>query len=116
MDYVTQLLSQLVPSLVGMALTGLVGWLGGKIEGARKEREEARAKETEERDQTRAMLRLLMDYRLRDMFDTYVVRGEGISIADKHEIEVVYGYYHDALGGNGEGTRMYNELMALKTS
>lgn len=114
MDFETLLL-QLVPSLVGMALSGLVGWLGGKITGARREHEEARAKETEERDQTRAMLRLLLYYRIRDLFNEYVVRGETISSAEKHEIEEIYNYYHGILAGNGEGMRMYNELMALKT-
>lgn len=107
--------AQLAGQLAMMALTGVAGWLGGKLKGMRNAHEEEQAKTAEERDQTRAMLRLLMDYRLRDMFDEYVVRGEGISIADKHEIEVVYEYYHDTLGGNGEGTRMYKELMALKT-
>lgn len=109
------MLMGMVPQLLMMVLSGIVGWLGGKIKGAAKEREEARNKSTRERDESRSIQRLLLYYRLHDLFDEYVVGGADISSADKHEIEEVYNYYHN-LGGNGEGSRMYKELMALKTT
>ena len=109
------ILMGLVPQLLMMVLSGIVGWLGGKIKGAAKEREEARNKSTRERDESRSIQRLLLYYRLHDLFEEYVIKGADISSADKHEIEEVYNYYHN-LGGNGEGSRMYRELMALKTT
>lgn len=109
------LIQTILPQALIMVLSGIVGWLGGKIRGAASEREESRKKNKKERDDMRAIQRLLLYYRLHDMFDQYVIHGDDISSADKHEIEEVYTYYHN-LGGNGEGSRMYRELMALKTS
>lgn len=108
-------LTVIMPQILMMVLSGVVGWLGGKIKGAAKEREEARKRTNMERDDIRSIQRLLLYYRLHDLFDEYVVDGADISSADKHEIEEVYNYYHN-LGGNGEGSRMYRELMALKTT
>ena len=106
----------LAMQLAMMALTGAVGWLRGKISGAAKERREAAKRSDQERDQSRSIQRLLLFYRLKDLFDQYVVRGDDISSADKPEIEEVYRYYHEVLGGNGEGTRMYKALMDLRTT
>lgn len=108
-------LTVIMPQILMMVLSGVVGWLGGKIKGAAKEREEARKRTNMERDDMRSIQRLLLYYRLHDLFDEYVVDGADISSADKHEIEEVYNYYHN-LGGNGEGSRMYRELMNLKTT
>lgn len=99
-----------------MALTGAAGWLGGKIKGAAKEREQRSEREARERDDTRAIVRLLLYYRLKDMFTNYVINNAEISSADKHEVEEIYRYYHDGLGGNGEGTRMYREIMELQVN
>lgn len=99
-----------------MAGTGVVGWLGGKIKGAAKEREQRNAMEAKERDDTRSIVRLLLYYRLKDMFTNYVLDHAEISSADKHEVEEIYRYYHDELGGNGEGSRMYREIMALQVN
>lgn len=108
-------LTVIMPQILMMVLSGVVGWLGGKIKGAAKEREEARKRTNMERDDIRSIQRLLLYYRLHDLFDEYVVDGADISSADKHEIEEVYNYYHN-LGGNGEGSRMYRELMNLRTT
>lgn len=97
-----------------MAITGIAGWLGGKLRGAAREREQQSQIERRERDDTRSIVRLLLFYRLKDMFSYYVIEKNEISSADKHEIEEVYLYYHDTLGGNGEGTRMYKEIMSLE--
>lgn len=107
---------QLAGQLAVMAVTGLAGWLAGRLREARRTAREDREREVRERDESRSMMRLLYFYRLNDLFKQYVVAGDDISAAEKHEVEEVYHYYHDALGGNGEGTRMFNEIMALKTS
>ena len=108
-------LSGIAAQLLMMALSGAVGWLGGKIKGAAKERREQRERTDEERDAMRSSMRLLLFYRLKDLFEEYVVRGAEITSADKHEIEELYEIYHGEYSGNGEGTRMYRELMDLKT-
>lgn len=108
-------IEQVASQLAVMALSTAVGWLCGKLRGAKSEREEQRKRAETERDGTREMLRLLLYYRLADFFEKYVVRREPISGGDKHEIEEIYTYYHDVLGGNGEGKRMFDELMRLKT-
>lgn len=110
------MVSQIAGQLAIMVLTGVASWMGGKFKGMHKERELQQQKSERERDQTRAMLRLLIYYQLKNLFSKYVVEGAQIASSDKHEIEEIYTYYHDTLGGNGEGTRMYKELMALKTT
>lgn len=93
-----------------MVLTGVAGWFGGRVREAAKERNERNASELKERDGNRAILRLLLYYRLKDLFAQYVINGMPITSADKHEVEEIYSHYHDR-GGNGEGTRMYREIM-----
>lgn len=106
---------QMLPQLVMMVLSGAIGWLGGKIKGAAKEREKKDAEAAKERDDNRAIIRLLLYYRLKDLFKQYVVDKDQITSADKHEVEEVYTYYHER-GGNGEGSRMYREIMELQVS
>lgn len=106
---------QILPQATLMALSAAVGWLGGKIKGAAKERDEREKRMMEERDAMRAIVRLLLYYRLKDLFTEYAVKCEPITSAEKHEVEEVYTHYHK-LGGNGEGSRMYNEIMRLKVN
>lgn len=108
----TMMLVQTVGQLAMMALTGIAGWLGGKIKTlkAQQEQKDAQAKLTQQ------MLKMLLFYRLRDLYTDYVTDGKPVSSAEKKDIEELYELYHDELGGNGEGTRMYNELMQLKVS
>ena len=115
MDDIVAGLAGAIPQLLMMALTGIIGWLGGKLKEAHTSRKEQEEQETRERDQYRAMFRWVFDFQLRGFYHRYVVKGEEITTAEKREIETIYGYYHDTLGGNGEGTRMYNALMALDT-
>lgn len=115
MEEMVQGLVGAIPQLLMMALSGAIGWLGGKLKEARASRREQEEQETRERDQTRAMLRWVFDFQLRSFYERYVTNREQITSAEKREIEIIYGYYHDTLGGNGEGTRKYNALMSLDT-
>lgn len=110
-----QVITMLVVQLAMMAITGVAGWFGGKVKGIKTERDENAQKAEEERDYTRAIARLLLYYRLKDIHRNYVIEGQAISSGDKHEVEEIYRYYHDILGGNGESTRMYKAIMELKT-
>lgn len=111
----SMMVQQIAAQVIMMALTGVVGWLGGKLKGVKTERERREQEQEQATVQTKAMLKLLLYYQLRELFNTYVVDKKPISSADKREIEELYGMYHDTLSGNGEGTRMYKELMELKT-
>ena len=108
------ILGTVVLQVITMTLTGIIGWLGGKIRGAATERERRNVEEVRERDENRAVMRLLLYYRLKDLYTTYVVEQNPITSADKHEIEEIYNFYHSR-GGNGEGTRMYHALIDIQT-
>lgn len=106
---------QLAEFVLTTALGILVGWA---MKGARAARERSRQmseQQVRERDEMRADMRMLLGFRLSDLFRRYVVAGEDISTAEKHEAEDLYLRYH-GLGGNGEGTRKYRAIMALKTT
>ena len=109
------MLTQIVGQIVMMFLTGIAGWLGGKIKGAKTEREKSKQEAVEERDRSRAVQRLLLYHRIHQLFDEYVIKGESITSAEKHEVEELYEYY-TSFGGNGEGRRMYQEIMNLRTT
>lgn len=105
---------QLGMSAITAALGVAVGWAMNGLRNAGKKSREEVERQQAQRDEDRAIQRLLLFYRLHDLFERYVVKGDEITSSDKHEIEEVYRHYHD-LGGNGEGTRMYHALMELQT-
>lgn len=98
--------------IVTMAVASVAGWAVGKMRGAAQERERKEERRIKERDDARAIDRLLLGYRLQDIHREYVIGKRPCSAAEKHEAEEVYQLYH-GLGGNGAGTRMYQEIMAL---
>lgn len=58
-----------------------------------------------------------------ELFDTLhnwrvilVVEKKWASAAEKKEVENIWEVYHEELGGNGQGERYYNEIMALPES
>lgn len=107
MDYI----SQIVPQLIMMAITGAIGWLGGKAKGAAKEREREDAQRDEEHRYLMVGMREQMRSNLYAMHDRYVVNGEPMPYDVKEHEEAVYEVYH-GLGGNGTGTHMHSELQA----
>lgn len=100
-------------SVIMMALSGACGVLWGRIKGASEERRKKAAEADDERDTNRAALRELFLYRLQDIHADYVVGNKPCSVAEKHRAEEAYRLYHDKLGGNGTGTQLYKEIMAL---
>lgn len=74
----------------------------------------ARLKTTRETD--RAMekgMRSLLRVQLIQLHETYVVGNAQMSYEIKDQVQQLYEAYH-ALGGNGSGTRYYEELMNEK--
>ena len=107
-DPIVWIASQLVLATV----TAVAGWAVGKMRGSAQERRRKEGERLKERDESRAIDRLLLMYRLQDIHKEYVIGGKPCSVAEKHEAEEVYMLYH-GLGGNGAGTRLYQEIMAL---
>ena len=56
-------------------------------------------------------MRSLLRSQLVDMHHKYVVEGQPCSVDEHDNAEQVYKAYH-ALGGNGTGTHLYQEIMA----
>lgn len=106
------LIWQLLLQIAMLCITGVAGWLGGKIRGSKEERERREIQQQEERDMNRRIFRLLLRYRLKDLHEHYVLGGRTCPVEVKQGIQEVYELYH-ALGGNGQGTHMYKELMEL---
>lgn len=106
------IIPKLLPQLLLMAVSTVAGWAVGKLKGADQERKRKEEQRVRERDESRAIDRLLLMYRLQDLYRDFVIGDKACSAAEKHEAEEVYQLYH-GLGGNGAGTRMYQEIMAL---
>lgn len=94
----------ILTQLVGWVVTSFLGACGGVLlTRARKSREEDAAM----RDGMRSLLRS----QLVEMHHKYVVEGQPCSVDEHDNAEQVYKAYH-ALGGNGTGTHLYQEIMS----
>ena len=98
-------LMTLLESIVPMLLTGVGGLCGWLLKSHRKEEARAQAMETG--------LRTLLRAELLEIHAKYVPLGY-IPVAAMEETDRVYKAYH-SLGGNGAGTKLYEELKALPT-
>ena len=99
------LLMTLLGSIVPMLLTGVGGLCGWLLKSHRKEEARDRAMETG--------LRTLLRAELLEIHAKYVPLGH-IPVAVMEEADRVYKAYH-SLGGNGTGTKIYEEIKALPT-
>lgn len=98
-------LMTLLESIVPMLLTGVGGVCGWLLKSHRKEEARAQAMETG--------LRTLLRAELLEIHAKYVPLGY-IPVAAMEETDRVYKAYH-SLGGNGAGTKLYEEIKALPT-
>lgn len=97
--------------LAGPMATALIAWLGASLRAARKRERERDGRREAERRAYSEGLRVLLKERLYDMHERYVVHGEPMPYGAKEREESVYRAYH-ALGGNGTGTHLHEELQA----
>lgn len=98
-------LMTLMESIVPMLLTGVGGLCGWLLKSHRKEEARDQAMETG--------LRTLLRAELLEIHAKYVPLGY-IPVAAMEETDRVYKAYH-SLGGNGAGTKLYEEIKALPT-
>ncbi|WP_051905320.1 hypothetical protein [Bifidobacterium actinocoloniiforme] len=99
----SDVLMTLVEAVIPMLLTGIGGMCGWLLKSHRKEEAKDQAME--------AGLRTLLRAELLEIHAEYVPLGH-IPVAVMEEAERVYRAYH-LLGGNGTGTKLYEELKAL---
>lgn len=97
--------------VAGPITAALIGWLAASLRAASKREKERDARREEERRAYSDGMRVLLKERLYDMHERYVVHGEPMPYGAKEREESVYRAYH-ALGGNGTGTHLHEELMA----
>lgn len=98
-------LSALVSSLVGAIVSSVVAFI--KLQGQRvSERTDA---EKAADEAMRAGLRALLWRELKTIHEQAMNQG-GLDVSDRKHLESVYATYHK-LGGNGTGTRLYNDAM-----
>ena len=87
----------------------------GALAGSLRESRSRERRRDEERDAEHAALmagmREIMREQLYQMHRRYVVDGEPMPYDEKERADSVYAVYH-ALGGNGTGTHVHDELMA----
>ncbi len=98
-------LMTMLESIVPMLLTGVGGLCGWLLKSHRKEEARDQAMETG--------LRTLLRAELLEIHAKYVPLGY-IPVAAMEETDRVYRAYH-SLGGNGAGTKLYEEIKALPT-
>ena len=101
-EMLIDLMENLVFPMLIPVLTGVCGWL---LNGHRKEEERDRAVE--------AGLRTLLRAELLDVHAKCAPQGHA-PLAVMEEVERIYQAYH-SLGGNGTGTKIYEEIKVLST-
>ena len=101
----SDMLISLMEAIAPMLLTGLGGACGWLLKSHKREAARDRAMETG--------LRTLLRAELLEIHAKYVPLGY-IPMGAMEEADRVYQAYH-SLGGNGTGTKIYEELKALPT-
>lgn len=97
--------------VAGPLATALIAWLGASLRASRARERSHDERKDAEHAALMAGMRELMRVQLYDMHKRYVVNGEPMPYDEKERADSVYAVYH-ALGGNGTGTHVHEELMA----
>lgn len=99
--------------IVLMIVTTVLGWALGALREKAKNARDGKKEEDKDRETAREADRLLLYYRLSELYDRFVVKGEPITLSEKEKVQELYECYK-ARGGNGAGTQMYSEILELK--
>lgn len=97
--------------LVAPACAAVIGALSASLREARRRERERDARKDAEHTALCDGMREEMRARLYEMHRRYVVEGEPMPYDEKERADSVYAVYH-ALGGNGTGTHIHDELQA----
>lgn len=108
---VIMLYIQVGGALLVSAITGVMGALVREVWALRKERQEKAIEEEAERGRRRKALKALLKFQLHRSWQYHT--GNGFMPANEMSLQTeLYEAYHD-MGGNGTGTKLYNEMMEL---
>ena len=97
----------LISSAIGAVVSGIIAGARSVGQKAVERTEEDRAKDAA----IQAALRALLWRELRVIHSKATDDG-GMTVADRRHLEGVYAAYH-SLGGNGTGTRLYEDSMSM---
>lgn len=90
-----------ITQIVGIALAAMCGWLSSQLK-----------KNTAHNDAMRKGMKTVLRKDIVDAYEKHVTEGKPMSVERRHEIEETFRAY-EALGGNGTGRQMYEELNNL---
>ncbi len=96
----------LISSAIGAIVSGIIAGARSVGQKAIEQSEEDKAKDAAMQAALRALL-----WRELQIIHAKAVDDGGMTAAERRHLESVYGAYH-ALGGNGTGTRLYEDSMA----
>lgn len=91
--------------------SAVIGALVGALRESRRRAKDHDARRDAEHEALCMGMCEEMRSKLYAMHERYVVHGESMPYHEKERADKVYEVYH-ALGGNGTGTHVYQELMA----
>ena len=91
-------------------LAAVIGALSGSLSAYHKRERERDERRDAEHAALMAGVRELLKAQLYDMHRKYVVDGSPMPYSEKERADGVYRAYH-AIGGNGTGTHVYEELV-----
>lgn len=101
----TVVITALISSLVGAAVSGMLTLLKATGKKAAERTEADRAMDEAMKAGMRALL-----WRELQIIHEHAMEQGGLTVSERRHLESVYAAYH-GLGGNGTGTRLYNDAM-----
>lgn len=106
----------LAPVIVGGAVAFLGIWvsrLRKRLEDSEAERAKLKAEQTEFASALRDGVQTLLFSKITEIHERYVQKGRPVPVGVKERARRIYASYH-ALGGNGIGTREWEEIRDAK--
>lgn len=97
--------------LAGPVAAAVIAWLGASLRESRRRSAEHDSRRDAEHAALMAGMRELMRSQLYEMHKRYVVDSAPMPYDEKERADSIYRVYH-ALGGNGTGTHIHDELIA----
>ena len=103
-------MTPILDTVAATAITALVSGVVGAIVGSLVSAAKSQAHRTVDEDRAmKAGMRALLWREVKDIHAEAIERG-GMTVDERRHLENVYTAYHD-MGGNGTGTRMFDEAM-----